>query len=100
MAAIAKPKNRLAQAVVQDDGSITVPLDVLTRAGIKPGDEVVFWTTGRGDINVVMVPKLTLDEMIERYGNKEIVELDWDKVREEAEEAAAQEVIAAMKRNA
>lgn len=99
MAPKAEPKNRLAQAVVQDDGSIQVPADVLTRAGIKPGDEVMFSTTGQRDLRVVVLLRLTLDEMIERYGNKEIVELDWTNVREEAEEAAAQEFIAEMRRN-
>ena len=89
----------MRQVIVQPDGSIKVPSEVLHRAGIKPGDEVYLWTTGRGDLNGVMIPDLTLEEMIERFGNKEVIEIDWPKLREEAEEAAAQEFIAAMKRN-
>jgi hypothetical protein len=85
--------------VVQSDGSIKVPLEVLDRAGIKPGDEVYVWTTGRRDLNAVVIPHLTLEEMIERYGSKEPIEIDWPKLREEAEAAAAEEFIAAMKRN-
>ena len=87
------------QVTVQPDGSVQVPREVLDRAGIKPGDEVYFWTTGRGDLNAVMIPHLTLEEMIERYGSKEQIEIDWPKLREEAEAAAAEEFIAAMKRN-
>jgi bifunctional DNA-binding transcriptional regulator/antitoxin component of YhaV-PrlF toxin-antitoxin module len=90
---------RTRQVVVQGDGSVTIPAEVLERAGIKPGDELYFWTTGRGDLNGDLIPDLTLDEMIERFGAKEPVEFDWPTLREEAEEEAGREVIAAMKRN-
>jgi bifunctional DNA-binding transcriptional regulator/antitoxin component of YhaV-PrlF toxin-antitoxin module len=44
------------QVIVQPDGSIKVPSAVLERAGIKPGDELYLWTTGRGDLNALMIP--------------------------------------------
>ena len=86
--------------IVQPDGSIRVPQEVLDRAGIKPGDEVYVWTTGRGDLNAVMLPKLTLEELIERYGDPTITEIDWPKLQAEIEEAIAQDVIDEMRRNA
>jgi hypothetical protein len=87
------------QVIIQQDGSIQVPLAVLERAGIKPGDEVYVWTTGRGDLNAVLLPKLTVDELVERYGDPTITELDWPKLQAEIEEAIAQDVIDEMRRN-
>ena len=57
------------QAVVQADGSVVIPVDVLERAGIKPGDELHVWSTGQGNLSAVLLPKLTIDELFERYGD-------------------------------
>lgn len=87
------------QTIVQPDGSVKIPSDVLERAGIKPGDEVFFWTTGRGDLKVVNVPNFTVDELFQRYGDPTITEIDWPKVRAEIEEAMVQDFIDEMRRN-
>lgn len=86
-------------AIVQPDGSVTIPEAVLDRAGIKPGDELFFWTSGRGELDAVVFPNLTIDELFDRYGDPTITEIDWPKLQAEIEEAMAQDVIDAMRRN-
>jgi bifunctional DNA-binding transcriptional regulator/antitoxin component of YhaV-PrlF toxin-antitoxin module len=87
------------QVIVQDDGSVTIPRDVLDRAGIKPGDELHFWSTGQGNLSAVMLPKLTIDELFERYGDATVTEIDWKQIDADIEEAIAQDVIDEMRRN-
>jgi bifunctional DNA-binding transcriptional regulator/antitoxin component of YhaV-PrlF toxin-antitoxin module len=94
---VAETKTR--QVVVQADGSVTIPAEVLERAGIKPGDELYFWTTGQGNLSAVLLPNLTIDELFERYGDPTITEIDWKQVDAEVEEAIAQDVIEEMRRN-
>ena len=44
------------RVVVQPDGSVTIPSEVLERAGIKSGDEVYFWSFGQGNLRAVLIP--------------------------------------------
>jgi bifunctional DNA-binding transcriptional regulator/antitoxin component of YhaV-PrlF toxin-antitoxin module len=92
-------ESKTHQMVVQPDGSVTIPAEVLDRAGIKPGDEVYFWTTGQGNLSAVRLPKLTIDEIFARYGDPTITEIDWEKVREEAENDTATAFVEEMRRN-
>ena len=86
------------QVIVQADGSLTVPAEVLDRAGIKPGDNVVIWQSNVGDLRIHRVEYLTPAQLAVRYPIT--APIDMKTIREEWEEEAAAEVIAEMRRDA
>jgi len=48
-------------------GQVTLPRDVRRKAGLEPGDTVTFRVTGEGRVEIQALPKLTLQDLIERY---------------------------------
>ena len=48
-------------------GQVTLPKDIRRAAGLKPGDSVMFRTTAPGKVEITVLPRLTLDEALERY---------------------------------
>lgn len=78
-------------ARVQSRGQITLPADIRRAAGIEPGTALYIEVVGKGEIRLSVLPKLTPDELRERYPIEEPI--DWPRVREEWQDEAAREVI-------
>jgi bifunctional DNA-binding transcriptional regulator/antitoxin component of YhaV-PrlF toxin-antitoxin module len=68
-----------------------VPQAVRRAAGYAPGDVLSFQVTGPGVIEIVRLPRLTLEEALARYQITETV--DGDRDWQEWEAAAAAEAI-------
>ncbi|MGH2532078.1 MAG: AbrB/MazE/SpoVT family DNA-binding domain-containing protein [Thermomicrobiales bacterium] len=64
MAAIALPS---AVARVQARGQITLPSEIRAAMGIEPGDTLFLRAKGPGLVEIRVLPRLTLDDLIERY---------------------------------
>ena len=82
----------MAIARVQARGQVTLPKEVRDAAGVEPGDAVIVEATGRGTVELRVVPRMTLAETFERYRIDEPVDLAADRARWEA--AAADRVLA------
>ncbi len=48
-------------------GQVTLPHDVQQAAGLAPGDTVTFRVTGEGTVEIRALPRLTLQDLLERY---------------------------------
>src|SRR5438309_6018931 len=48
-------------------GQVTLPREIRRAASVRPGDTVVFRVTGPGTIELKTLPRLSLDEALERY---------------------------------
>lgn len=79
----------MAMGRILSRGQVTLPPAVREAAGVKPGDTVFVEAKGEGIIEIRVLPRLTLAELLERYHIDEPV--DMRAAREEWEEAAAQE---------
>jgi antitoxin PrlF len=55
-------------------GQVTLPRDVRRAAGLAPGDAVMFRVVGEGKVEIQALPKLTLEEALERFR----IEGDWE----------------------
>ncbi|HEY7034909.1 MAG TPA: AbrB/MazE/SpoVT family DNA-binding domain-containing protein [Thermomicrobiales bacterium] len=75
---------------VQAGGEVPLPSDIRRDVGIRPGDTVLIRRTGPATVELEVLPRLTLAEIIERYH----VDQPYDDatIREEWQEAAAREV--------
>jgi AbrB family looped-hinge helix DNA binding protein len=82
----------MAIARVQARGQVTLPKEVRDAAGVEPGDAVIVEATGRGTVELRVVPRMTLAETFERYRIDEPVDIAADRGR--WEEAAADRVLA------
>jgi AbrB family looped-hinge helix DNA binding protein len=76
---------------VQSRGQITLPRDVRRAAHIEPGDTVTIQAVGPGTVQVRVLSRLTLRDLIERYPIEGPVAVAADRARWEAE--AAREVL-------
>ncbi len=76
---------------VQARGRVTLPVDIRRRAGIEPGTTLFAHIVRPGEIRLIALPKLTPDELRQRFPID--VEIDWHRDREIAEAEAAQHVI-------
>jgi AbrB family looped-hinge helix DNA binding protein len=81
-------------ATLQPRGQITLPKRVREAVNMKPGDKVQFSVTDPETIVLKVFRRMTLAEMIERYGSKE--PYDPVRMREEWEAEAAEEVIQSL----
>jgi AbrB family looped-hinge helix DNA binding protein len=75
---------------VQPRGQITLPRAVRQAAGVKPGDTVIVRATGPGRIEIKALPRLSLEEMFERFRIEDSIDEVRD--REQWEEIAARDV--------
>jgi antitoxin component of MazEF toxin-antitoxin module len=73
---------------------MTVPQEFRKSLGIEPGDTVQLSLSGSDSFQVRVMPRLTLEEALERWSVDE--PLDTKVLLEEAEQAAADEVIAKL----
>jgi bifunctional DNA-binding transcriptional regulator/antitoxin component of YhaV-PrlF toxin-antitoxin module len=76
---------------VQAGGEVILPTDIRRDVGIRPGDTVLFRQTGPSTVELEVLPRLSLAEIIERYR----VDQPYDDaaIREEWQEAAARELL-------
>jgi AbrB family looped-hinge helix DNA binding protein len=81
---------------VQSRGQVTVPRGVRKKVGIKPGDTLTFEVVGPDEVKVRVIPRRSISEL---WKNAVPVDgmLDWNKLREEAEAEAADELIRKMR---
>lgn len=81
----------LTLAKVQGRGQITLPREIRRMAGINPGDTVTIKALGPGRVEVHVVPRLTLQELLERYRIEGPVDIPAD--RQKWQETAAKEAL-------
>ena len=60
-------------------GQVTLPREIRRAASVRPGDTVVFRVTGPGTIELKTLPRLSLDEALERYHIEGPVDLASDR---------------------
>jgi bifunctional DNA-binding transcriptional regulator/antitoxin component of YhaV-PrlF toxin-antitoxin module len=68
-------------------GQVTLPRDIRRAASVQPGDTVIIRVTGPGTIELKTLPRLTLDEALERYRIEGPVDLASDRPQWQAEAA-------------
>jgi AbrB family looped-hinge helix DNA binding protein len=75
---------------VQSRGQVTLPREIRKAVGIRPGDSILFRAVGPTKVELEVLPRLTLAEIIERYH----VDRPYDDaaIREEWQDEAAREV--------
>lgn len=75
---------------VQARGQVTLPSDIRREVGIRPGDTVLFRQTGPSTVELEVLPRLTLAEIIEKFQ----VDQPYDDaaIREEWQEEAIREI--------
>jgi len=83
----------MATGRVLSRGQVQVPQGVRRAAGFEPGDLLSFRVAGPGVVEIVRLPRLTLEETFDRYRIAEPVDGDRDWPAWEA--AAAEEVMGA-----
>jgi AbrB family looped-hinge helix DNA binding protein len=72
-------------------GQVTLPRDVRKAADLKPGDKVSFRVTEKGVVEIRPLPQLRLEDTFEMWRIEGPIDIA--AMREEAEAAAADEVI-------
>ena len=77
----------LALGRVQSRGQITLPRQVRQAAQIQPGDSVTIQAVGPGRIEVKVVRRLTLQDLLDRYPIEGPVDIAADRAKWEAEAA-------------
>lgn len=68
----------VSQGKVYARGRVTLPREIRETAGFESGDIVTFRTTAPGTVEIKAQPRLTLDELIERYPITEPVDEEAD----------------------
>jgi bifunctional DNA-binding transcriptional regulator/antitoxin component of YhaV-PrlF toxin-antitoxin module len=101
-------------AVLGEDGHLTIPHEISTAAGIRPGERLRLAVLGPGRIEVVAIEPETGVESAAPWQEGEIEPMTWEeaftrfvitepvdleKIREEWESEAAQAVLAELERN-
>jgi antitoxin component of MazEF toxin-antitoxin module len=73
------------------DGQVTLPPEIQKAAGLEPGDNVTLRVTGEGTVEIRALPRLTLQDLVERYP----IEGDWEEdfARQGWQDDAAKEFI-------
>jgi AbrB family looped-hinge helix DNA binding protein len=72
-------------------GQVTLPRAIRRAAGLQPGDQVIFRATGPGKVELTVLPRLTLEEALERYRIEGPIDDAAD--REEWQDVAARDVL-------
>ncbi len=81
----------MAIGKVQSRGQITLPREVRRAAQIQPGDSVTIQAVGPGTVQVRILSRLTLADLLERYPIEGPVNIAADRTKWEA--TAAEEVL-------
>ena len=82
---------QVAIGKVQSRGQITLPREVRRAAQIQPGDSVTIQAVGPGTVQVRILSRLTLADLLERYPIEGPVNIAADRAKWEAR--AAEEVL-------
>jgi AbrB family looped-hinge helix DNA binding protein len=61
-------------------GQVTLPREIRRAADLRPGDKVTFRVTDQRTVEIRALPRLTLDEALERYRIEEPI--DWENYRQ------------------
>lgn len=77
----------IRSATLQPRGQITLPKGVREAVQFKPGDRVQISVTGAGTIEMRVIPRMSLAEMLQRYRSDE--PYDEQRIREERQADAA-----------
>ncbi|MGH2353442.1 MAG: hypothetical protein ACRDI2_24685 [Chloroflexota bacterium] len=72
-----------------------MPRSIREAAGVQPGDIVTFRTIGPGRIELSVLPRLTLAELLDKYHIEGPI--DWVKDREAWKAEAAKDVISGLR---
>jgi AbrB family looped-hinge helix DNA binding protein len=83
-----------ALSKVQSRGQITVPREVRKAAGISVGDTVIFQTTDTGTIEMRVLPRLSLQDLLDTWRVDDSVDIET--LRKEAQTIEADRVIARL----
>jgi bifunctional DNA-binding transcriptional regulator/antitoxin component of YhaV-PrlF toxin-antitoxin module len=75
--------------VIARDGPVEIPDTIARAAGVEPGVTLVIESTEPGRIEIRVLPKLTLEEFLQRFRIDE--PYDEAAIRERAEDDAFQE---------
>lgn len=78
----------MAIGKVLSRGQVTLPREIRRAASVRPGDTVVFRVTGPGTIELKTLPRLSLDEALERYRIEGPVDLASDRPQWQAQAAS------------
>lgn len=78
----------MAIGKVLSRGQVTLPREIRRAASVRPGDTVVFRVTGPGTIELKTLPRLSLDEALERYRIEGPVDLASDRAQWQAQAAS------------
>lgn len=78
-------------AKVQSRGQVTLPNRERKAIGLEPGDTVVVRQTGDQTLELKAIPRMTVQEMVERYGVDGSVNIE--QIRAEAENDMAAEFL-------
>jgi AbrB family looped-hinge helix DNA binding protein len=79
---------------IQPRGQITLPKGTRDALNAKAGDKMIVSMTGPRTVELTLVPRMTLAEMLDLYGRNE--PYDPARMREEWEADAAEEVIRSL----
>jgi len=74
---------------VQARGQITLPKEIREAIDCKPGDTVIIQPKGKHCAEIQVIPRMTFDEMLEKWHIE--TDMDWHRMRDEAEAAQADE---------
>jgi len=61
---------------LQERGQVTLPKKLREDLGLRPGDSVIAVPDGTGGYRLERLALMTLDEMYEKWGNKELTSAD------------------------
>jgi len=81
----------MAVAKVQARGQVTLPRSVREKLGCKPGDTVAFRETRAGAVELRVLPRKSLAELLQRYHIEG--DVDYSRNRADWEDVAARDVV-------
>lgn len=84
----------MAIAKVLARGQVTLPKAVRQKAGVQPGDVVTLEVKGPGTVELKVLPRMRLEDTLERYRIEGPI--NWAADRAEAEAQEAEEVLRRM----
>lgn len=81
----------MAVSKVLTRGQVTLPREIRKAAGIRPGDLVSFTVAEPGRVELRVLPRMTLADLLERYHIDEPI--DWEHFTEDWQDVAARDVL-------
>lgn len=83
----------MALGRVSEEGQVILPPDICAAAGVEPGDIITMRVTGPGTLEVRVLPRLTLANLLEWYRIEGPIDEAAD--REKWQDEAAKDVFGA-----